>query len=76
MSIARDVEDVALGCFLGACIGDAGALVEAATGASSIPKPMRAAVLDCDTRQGRPRPEFLHGRRVPELPKALLSAAE
>jgi hypothetical protein len=148
MSIARDVEDAALGCFLGACIGDAaggtlefpgvpkpddveraigmcgggfcrqigfiriafvnafqhllqgtsyektirdtlqkggdtdtnaciaGALVGAATGAESIPKPMKAAVLDCDMRKGRPRPEFLRGRRVPELTKALLSAAE
>jgi ADP-ribosylglycohydrolase len=55
-----------------ACI--AGALVGAATGAESIPKPMKAAVLDCETRQGRPRPEFLHGRRVPELTRALLSA--
>ena len=53
-----------------ACI--AGALVGAATGAESIPKPMKAAVLDCDTRQGRQRPEFLHGRRVPELTRALL----
>jgi ADP-ribosylglycohydrolase len=57
-----------------ACI--AGALVGAAVGAGSIPEPMKAAVLGCDTRQGRPRPEFLHGRRVPELTKALLSAAE
>lgn len=57
-----------------ACI--AGALVGAAIGAEGIPKRMKAAVLDCDTRQGRPRPEFLHGRRVPELTKALLSAAE
>ena len=57
-----------------ACI--AGALVGAATGASSIPTPMKAAVLGCDTRQGRPRPEYLHGRRVPELTKALLTAAK
>jgi ADP-ribosylglycohydrolase len=57
-----------------ACI--AGALVGAATGANGIPEPMKSAVLDCDTRQGRPRPEYLHGRRVPELTKALLSAAD
>jgi ADP-ribosylglycohydrolase len=57
-----------------ACI--AGALVGAATGARGIPERMRTAVVGCDTRQGRPRPEFLHGRRVPGLAKALLSAAE
>lgn len=56
-----------------ACI--AGALVGAADGASSIPEPMKAAVLECDTREGKPRPEFLHGRRVPQLVKRLLSAA-
>jgi ADP-ribosylglycohydrolase len=55
-----------------ACI--AGALVGAATGASSLPEAMKAVLFDCDTRQGRERPEFLHGRRVPELTKALLSA--
>jgi len=36
---------------------------------------MKTAVVGCDTRQGRPRPEFLRGRRVPELAKALLRAA-
>jgi ADP-ribosylglycohydrolase len=55
-----------------ACI--AGALVGAAEGASSIPETMKAAVLDCDTRKGRSRPEFLHGRRVPELVTGLLNA--
>jgi ADP-ribosylglycohydrolase len=55
-----------------ACI--AGALVGAATGAGNIPEAMKRAVLECDTRQGRPRPEFLHGRRVPELAKALVGA--
>jgi len=56
-----------------ACI--AGALVGAATGAGGIPEPMKTAVVGCDTRQGRLRPEFLQGGRVPELAKALLSAA-
>ncbi len=56
-----------------ACI--AGALVGASVGASSIPAPMRNAVLECDTRKGRSRPEFLQGRRVPQLVKSLLSAA-
>ena len=55
-----------------ACI--AGALVGAAAGASGIPESMKAAVLECDTREGRSRPEFLLGRRVPELVSALLSA--
>jgi hypothetical protein len=35
---------------------------------------MKTAVVGCDTRRGRERPEFLHGRRVPELAKALLTA--
>jgi ADP-ribosylglycohydrolase len=52
----------------------AGALVGAATGARNIPEAMKAAVLDCDTRQGRQRPQFLHARRVPELTRALLIA--
>jgi hypothetical protein len=36
---------------------------------------MKTAVIGCDTLGGRPRPEFLQARRVPELAKALLSAA-
>jgi ADP-ribosylglycohydrolase len=78
--MARDLEDAALGATLArggdtdtnGCI--AGALVGAATGARNIPEAMKAAVLDCDTRQGRQRPRFLHARRVPELTRALLIA--
>ncbi len=56
-----------------ACI--AGGLVGTAVGARGIPDRMKTAVVECDTRQGRPRPDFLHGGRLPELAKALLSAA-
>jgi ADP-ribosylglycohydrolase len=57
-----------------ACI--AGGLVGAATGAGGVPERMKTAVVGCDTRRGRPRPEFLHGGRLPELAKALLRAAK
>ena len=54
-----------------ACI--IGGLLGARWGASSIPAPMKAAVLECDHRRGRhARPEALHPRTVPERVRSLL----
>ncbi|HSO31005.1 MAG TPA: ADP-ribosylglycohydrolase family protein [Labilithrix sp.] len=53
-----------------ACI--VGGLLGARWGASAIPAPMRAAVLECDTRRGRsPRPESLHPRAIAARIRAL-----
>ncbi len=53
-----------------ACI--VGGLLGALWGAKNIPERMKEAVLECDTRQGRPRPDFLHPRQVPTLVQTLL----
>ncbi|HSF18797.1 MAG TPA: ADP-ribosylglycohydrolase family protein [Vicinamibacteria bacterium] len=53
-----------------ACI--AGGLIGVACGAEAIPETMKAPVLECDTGRGRPRPDFLHPRRAPELARRLL----
>jgi ADP-ribosyl-[dinitrogen reductase] hydrolase len=53
-----------------ACI--VGGLLGARWGASAIPKPLREAVLDCDTSRGaHPRPDFLHPRDALRLVGAL-----
>ena len=56
-----------------ACI--VGGLIGAAVGADKIPEALRAPVLDCDTRRGQPRPEWLHPREVPDLVRRLTSAS-
>jgi len=53
-----------------ACI--VGGLIGALHGEKSIPEIMRGAVLDCDTRQGRPRPEWLQTTQVDLLIPRLL----
>ena len=52
-----------------------GGLVGAAVGASRIPQPMRAAVLEADTQAGRHRPDFLHPGDVDALADRLLAVA-
>jgi len=51
------------------------ALTGAARGLSDIPVFMQKAVLLCDTQKGRPRPEFLHARQIPELVAKLMKIA-
>ncbi|MFN8549418.1 MAG: ADP-ribosylglycohydrolase family protein [Candidatus Eisenbacteria bacterium] len=48
-----------------ACI--VGGLIGAAVGASAIPRAMAEAVLSCETRRGRPRPDFLSSRQLFDL---------
>jgi|GEM_PF-4851724 len=49
-----------------ACI--VGGLVGAYQGEEGIPSPMKQAILDCDPRMGRRRPEFLQPRvQLPAL---------
>ncbi len=57
-----------------ACI--VGGLIGAAVGAEAIPLAMRQAVLTCDTKQGQPRPAFLHPQQVPTLVAAVLALDE
>lgn len=57
-----------------ACI--VGGLLGALWGASSIPSFMKDPVLECDTTQGRPRPDFLHPRQVPTLVQIFLQQSE
>ncbi len=52
-----------------------GGLLGAAEGASAIPAPMKTAVLQCNTLEGRPRPDFLHPQHVPALVTRLLELA-
>jgi len=52
------------GCIVGGLIG-------ASLGAGAIPRAMAEAVLRCDTHRGRPRPEFLSTRQLPELTQRL-----
>lgn len=54
-----------------ACI--VGGLIGAACGAESIPAAMRVKVLGCSTEDGRPRPEWLHARQIPELADRILA---
>lgn len=56
-----------------ACI--VGGLVGAARGVDGIPRPMLEAVLGCDSRQGRPRPDWLSASRATELVDRLLASA-
>lgn len=57
-----------------ACI--VGGLVGALHGASSIPEPMRAAVLGCDSRGGpKPRPPLLDASAIPTLVRGLMDRA-
>ena len=50
-----------------------GGLVGAFHGEGGIPAPLREAVLDCDTRKGRSRPEFLQtSTQLPSLLERLL----
>jgi ADP-ribosyl-[dinitrogen reductase] hydrolase len=53
-----------------ACI--VGGLIGALHGEKGIPERMRSAVLHCDTRQGRPRPEWLQTKQVDALIVRLL----
>ena len=53
-----------------ACI--VGGLIGAAVGAEAIPALLRKAVFNCDTAQGRPRPDFLHPQQAPSLVERLL----
>lgn len=53
-----------------ACI--VGGLIGALHGASSIPALMKNAVMQCDTSQGRQRPDWLSGAQVEELVKKLI----
>lgn len=49
-----------------------GGLVGAAVGVEGIPDTMREAVLSCDTSKGRPRPDWLHPKCIPDLARKLL----
>lgn len=53
-----------------ACI--VGGLIGAADGIAGVPSAMAATVLNCDTRAGRPRPEFLHPRDTKARVEALV----
>ncbi len=53
-----------------ACI--VGGLTGAAGGAGSIPESMRRPVLECDTEQGCPRPDWLHPKHVHRLAEKLI----
>jgi ADP-ribosyl-[dinitrogen reductase] hydrolase len=51
----------------------AGGLLGALHGEEGIPPPLREAILRCDTRKGRPRPDFLQTRvQLPALLDRLL----
>jgi ADP-ribosylglycohydrolase len=53
-----------------ACI--VGGLMGGLHSVGGIPEPWQAAVLECNTALGRPRPEWLHPRQLPELVDTLL----
>jgi ADP-ribosyl-[dinitrogen reductase] hydrolase len=53
-----------------ACI--VGGLIGAACGADGIPAIMKKSVLNCDTKNGIPRPQFLHPNQIPELVEGLI----
>ena len=57
-----------------ACI--VGGLIGAACGADSIPAAMREKVLTCTTKDGRPRPDWLHAGQIPDLVDRILSTRE
>jgi len=54
-----------------ACI--VGGMMGAFWGTEGIPSWMKQPVLECDTRSGRPRPEFLSTRNIPTLAQQLLN---
>lgn len=56
-----------------ACI--VGGLIGAADGIAGVPSAMAEAVLCCDTREGRPRPEFLHPRDIRARVESLVCGA-
>ena len=55
-----------------ACI--VGGMLGAAGGAEAMPVLARGMVLDCDTRAGRERPEWVHPREVTAMLRRVLSA--
>jgi len=55
-----------------ACI--VGGLLGARWGAEQLPDKMKTEVLHCDTRRGRPRPDFLHTTQLPKLTERLLAS--
>lgn len=55
-----------------ACI--VGGLIGASRGADDIPESLRKAVLGCDTSRGRPRPDWLHPKHLPQLVEKLITA--
>lgn len=57
-----------------ACI--VGGLIGAACGARLIPPAMCAKVLSCTTKDGRPRPDWLHAAQIPELIDRILKPKE
>jgi ADP-ribosyl-[dinitrogen reductase] hydrolase len=56
-----------------ACI--VGGLVGASVGVEQIPDHFVKGVLGCDTKGGRPRPDFLHPNQIPELVDKMLANA-
>ena len=56
-----------------ACI--VGGLLGAFHGINQIPEHFVKAVIDCDTKFGRNRPDFLHPRQIPDLVDTILKIA-
>ena len=56
-----------------ACI--VGGLVGAAVGVEEIPAMFVKTLFGCDTKSGRPRPEFLHPNQIPDVVDKILQIA-